>query len=68
MLKISKINQESSKEIFQENSQENSQKNQVKTMVVKLEGDEILQEIARMISGDEISNEALAAAKLLLSS
>ncbi len=67
-LKISKINQESSKEIFQENSQENSQKNQVKTMVVKLEGDEILQEIARMISGDEISNEALAAAKLLLSS
>ena len=37
----------------------------IKTVITKLSGDEKNNEIARMISGEEISQEALAAAKIL---
>ena len=48
---------------FRINKIQNGEK--IKTVITKLSGDEKNNEIARMISGEEISQEALAAAKIL---
>lgn len=46
--------------------QKSQNKNKIKTTIEKLEKESQNQEIARMISGEDISEESLAAAKILL--